>query len=136
MIAAASISPALQSVGLRAQEALTEVSGQDFQVFIVDPSRHQISLHWKNAQGKPYRSLKAVKLELNDQGKTVLALMNSGIYDKQHRPLGLHVEGGKVLRKLDPRRGKGNFYLKPNGVFSIGKSGAAIIRTSEIQTSR
>ena len=129
MIVAAGIAPSLQSAEARAQG----VSAQNFRTFVVDPSRHQISLHWKNEQGHPFRSLKAVKQALSDQGKTVLAVMNAGIYDKQYRPLGLHVEGGRVLRKLDQRRGGGNFYLKPNGVFYIGKNGAAISRTVDFK---
>ena len=125
MIAAAGLAPALSSMNVRAQD----VSVRDFRVFVVDPAHHQLSLHWKNRHGQPYRSLSAVKRALSERGKTVLAVMNAGIYDKQRRPLGLHVQEGQLLSPINRRRGKGNFYLEPNGVFSVGKAGAAITRT-------
>ncbi|MCP4934864.1 MAG: hypothetical protein GY927_11835 [bacterium] len=128
MIAVASL-PGLESSGARGQD----VAVQDFQTFIVDSSKHRISLHWKDQLDQPYRSLSAVQSVLRGQGKMVLALMNAGIYDKERRPLGLHVEEGRVLRPLDRRRGGGNFYLKPNGVFYIATSGAAIARTKDFK---
>ncbi len=131
MIAMAAV-PGLPSVAARGQA----VAAQDFQSFVVDPSKHRISLHWKDGDDQPYRSLSAVQGALRGQGKTVLALMNAGIYDKQRRPLGLHVEEGRVLRPVDRRRGGGNFYLKPNGVFYIGASGPAIARTNEFKLTK
>ena len=105
----------------------------DFRTFTIDLSRHEVSLHWKNVQGQSYRSLGAVKKELETSGHRVLALMNAGIYDKKYRPLGLHISAGKEVRRLDMRRGDGNFYFKPNGVFAIGKKGASITRTSQFK---
>ncbi len=110
-----------------------ELTTSDFRSFIVDPAHHKISLHWKNPQGQSYRRLESLKSELRSKGKAVLAVMNAGIYDKKFRPLGLHVEGGKVLRPLDQRTGAGNFYMQPNGVFFIGAKGAAIKRTSRFK---
>lgn len=129
MIAAAGVLPAQLSAGVRA----TDVSAHDFKTFVIDPSRHQLSLHWQNAQGLSFRSLKSVKQALSDKGQKVLAVMNAGIYDKKYRPLGLHIEDGQALRSIDRRRGAGNFYLKPNGVFFVGKKGAAIVRTSDFR---
>ncbi len=131
MIAVATM-PALPSGAARGQAVVAE----DFQIFVVDPSKHHISLHWKDGADQPYRSLSAVQGALKRQGKTVLALMNAGIYDKQRRPLGLHVEEGRVLRPVNRRRGGGNFYLKPNGVFYIGASGAAIARTTDFKLTK
>ncbi|MCF6200374.1 MAG: phosphodiester glycosidase family protein [Hyphomicrobiaceae bacterium] len=112
-----------------------ELSANDFRSFIVDPARHEISLHWKSPQGQLYRRLEALKSELSGRGKAVLAVMNAGIYDKKYRPLGLHIEGGKMLRPLQRRKGGGNFYMQPNGVFYIDAKGAAIKRTSQFKLS-
>ena len=131
MIAVASL-PGLPSAPARGQE----VAAQDFQIFTVDPTKHQISLHWQDGNNQPYRSLSAVQGALREQSKTVLALMNAGIYDKQRRPLGLHVEEGRVLRPVERRQGSGNFYLKPNGVFYIAASGAAITRTKDFKLTK
>ncbi len=112
-----------------------QVGPDDFKTVVIDPDRQQISLHWKNDRGEAWRSLAALKTALEAKGQKVLALMNAGIYDRKYRPLGLHVERGQVLRKLDRRRGGGNFYMKPNGVFYIGRNGAAIVRTSQFHLS-
>jgi uncharacterized protein YigE (DUF2233 family) len=48
------------------------------------------------------------------------------------RPLGLFIENGKVLRRLNTRQnGYGNFYMQPNGVFLIDQNGAAILPTAQ-----
>jgi uncharacterized protein YigE (DUF2233 family) len=129
MIAVAGLLPTFPVWGGRAAEQ----ASHDFRVFVIDPSVHQISLHWKNRQGQPYRSLKSLKLALDREGHRVVAVMNAGIYDKKYRPLGLHIEQGSVLRPLDRRRGSGNFYLKPNGVFYVDSKGAAIVRTADFK---
>ena len=129
MIAVAGVLPAQLSTGARSGD----VSAHDFKTFVIDPTRHQLSLHWKNSQGLPFCTLKTVKMALDDKGQKVLAVMNAGIYDKKYRPLGLHVEGGQVLRPVDRRHGAGNFYLHPNGIFFVGSSGAAIVRTADFK---
>ena len=57
---------------------------------------------------------------------------NSGIYDKQFRPLGLHVERGHEIRPLNQAKGSGgNFSMKPNGVFYLDATGGHVVETSE-----
>jgi uncharacterized protein YigE (DUF2233 family) len=41
------------------------------------------------------------------------------------------ISDGVELRPLETASGEGNFYLAPNGVFSLGEGGAAIVETSE-----
>ena len=41
------------------------------------------------------------------------------MYGEDLKPIGLYVENGRTLRKLNRRNGPGNFHLKPNGVFFI-----------------
>ncbi len=45
--------------------------------------------------------------------------MNGGMYDQFNSPQGLYIENGKILSEIDTFEGKGNFYLKPNGIFYI-----------------
>ena len=49
-------------------------------------------------------------------------LMNGGIFEPQNIPSGLYVEKGETKNPLNLDAGKGNFFLKPNGVFFIQKS--------------
>jgi uncharacterized protein YigE (DUF2233 family) len=59
---------------------------------------------------------------------------NAGIYDKQLQPLGLYVEGGNQLRRLNTRKNAyGNFYLQPNGVFVLSERQAYIVETSDYE---
>ncbi len=104
-----------------------------FRVGVYDLKQHNISMHWKNSEGKPYLALNMLKKQLEADGKTVLALTNAGIYGKDYAPLGLYAENGKVLRKVNKSRGGGNFFLKPNGIFYIDKNGAQIVRTEKFR---
>ncbi len=106
---------------------------EKYETTVIDPKKHKLSLHWKNEKDEPYKSLFAIKKSLEDKGEKILALTNAGIYGKDYAPLGLHIERGQVLRKINKARGGGNFFLKPNSVFLINKKGAQIVRTEKLK---
>ena len=56
--------------------------------------------------------------------------MNAGMFDDEGRPIGLAVVDGREVRKINLRKGGGNFHLMPNGVFAVQASGRALIETS------
>ncbi len=95
-----------------------------------DLAQHRVSLHWKDAAGRPYRAIRALADALARRGERVVAVTNAGIYDRDGTPLGLHVEDGAVLRPLNRDGGAGNFFLKPNGVFSISGGVARVSETT------
>lgn len=65
-------------------------------------------------------------------GVAPVVAMNAGIYMEDRRPLGLHVEDGTAYRGVNKaEQGYGNFYLMPNGIFSLGPGGAAVTPTAE-----
>lgn len=45
--------------------------------------------------------------------------MNGGIFTENNIPQGLYIENYKTLHPIDTLAGKGNFYMKPNGIFYI-----------------
>lgn len=93
-----------------------------------------LNLHWQNADGKAYGSMVKLKKSLANEGKTVLAMMNAGIYSHNDVPAGLHVENGTILKTLNTNKGQGNFHLQPNGVFLLSKAGqASIVTTADYQ---
>ena len=94
-----------------------------------DLSRYRVSLHWKDEGGRPYGTIQAVADALGERGQRVVAVTNAGIYERDLTPLGLHIEDGKTLRALNRDDGDGNFFLKPNGVFSISNETARISET-------
>lgn len=53
------------------------------------------------------------------------------MYDEDGRPIGLYVEQGQRLRRLNLRDGPGNFHMKPNGVFAVDDRGRVSVLASE-----
>ena len=51
-------------------------------------------------------------------------------------PLGLYVEDGKTRTRILKGEGGGNFFLKPNGVFSVDRDGAVHVETTEAYLAR
>lgn len=102
-----------------------------FTVAWLDLEKTDLELYWKNPDGAPFTNFARLDAWLATQGKRLIVATNSGIYAEDRTPLGLHVAGGRELRTLNPHKGgKGNFALKPNGVFYVDDGGARI-RTTE-----
>lgn len=80
--------------------------------------------------GKPLHTFAAVDRALAAGRKKLLLAMNAGMFHPSYRPVGLLVQGGKVTSPLNRSKGKGNFFLEPNGVFFIGEKGAGVVETS------
>ena len=108
--------------------------GQTYRVVTLDLKRDPLSLHWRDpASGVPYGDIETLKQWGEARGLHLLFAANAGIYDRQNKPLGLHVEDGKTLVPLNMAHGNpaaGNFSLLPNGVFAIYPNGHAAVRTS------
>lgn len=105
------------------EEAVTH-AGVKFRVVRLAPER--VKLVWRDELGKPFRTFDRVQAHFAKEGKAVKFIMNAGLFEEGGIPCGLYAEGGKTLLPLNARDGQGNFYLKPNGVFTTGS-----IRTSE-----
>lgn len=118
-------------------------AGTSFDVVWVDPARAEIAVFWKDAGGRPYRTLRGFGQAMTRAGRRVLAATNAGMFEEAPSPatgrldsipLGLHVESGAVLRPLNRRvvrpgePGWGNFYMRPNAVFGVDRSGRAWVR--------
>lgn len=76
---------------------------------------------------------------MTKRNEKLVFAMNGGMFMEDYSPLGLYIENYKRKRKLNTFNAKGNFYLKPNGVFAIfrdkNKTGSnnttAIVCTSQ-----
>jgi uncharacterized protein YigE (DUF2233 family) len=94
----------------------------------------KLRLYWLKPDGSPYSRLDDLRQALVHEGRIFLMATNSGIYSRDFKPLGLHIENGKVLRPINRSRASGgNFSLIPNGIFLVTKSGARVVETSEYQ---
>ncbi len=96
----------------------------------------ELSIFWKGSEGKPLRTFDALIEELEKKGQRAPFLINGGIFEPGGIPTGLHIEQGKLSRPLNDAQGKGNFYLKPNGVFCIDDTGAHVFPTETYAESK
>jgi uncharacterized protein YigE (DUF2233 family) len=107
-------------------EAPVRVSGKGiYRHIICDPAH--LELWWKGQKDDILRTFAAVDRELGIQNRRPVFLMNGGIFEPGGVPSGLLVIGGKELRPINLRDGKGNFFLKPSGVFYIAHGRAGVI---------
>ncbi len=97
------------------------------QTYTVNPHTERIRMYWKKPDGEPYRSIDALLSMSNDRERKVRMVTNGGIYSATLEPEGLYIESGRRLMPLNTAEGEGNFFMKPNGVFFVGKNGKARI---------
>jgi uncharacterized protein YigE (DUF2233 family) len=105
--------------------------GSRFSVCRYDATRDEIRLAWKGRDGAALRSLGALQASLGAEAERVRFAVNAGMYDAGGAPVGLYVEGGETLRRLNTNKGPGNFHLLPNGVFAVEGNGAVSVSTAQ-----
>lgn len=127
---------ALVATNARAAEVVVEKiehAGVKFRVVRVDPER--VRVVWRDGKGDPYRTFDKVQAALDVGGKKVRFIMNAGIFEPGGVPSGLHIDApsDKDSRPVNLADGKGNFFLKPNGVFAIRTKAPerALVATAE-----
>ncbi|MEQ1507446.1 MAG: phosphodiester glycosidase family protein [Myxococcota bacterium] len=96
--------------------------GVPFRVVTVDLDRADLSLVGQTAGG-PHT---AADLAASTPPGWVAAT-NAGIFHRVDLPVGLWVETGVVRHPIERGDGAGNFFLKPNGVFTVDAGGARIV---------
>src|SRR5260370_40021548 len=69
----------------------------------IDLQRDKLRMFWKDENGKVIGQLSKLQTWLRAKGEDLVCATNAGIYDEAHRPLGLYVENGMVLRKVNTR---------------------------------
>lgn len=94
-----------------------------------------LQMFWRDDTGNIFRSFRAVKDWLQSEKKQELVFaINGGIFMENRYPLGLYIENGVELSKLNKYKDEfGNFYIQPNGVFAISENKAFIIPTDDYQ---
>jgi uncharacterized protein YigE (DUF2233 family) len=95
----------------------------------VDLRKHTVRLYWKRSDGAPYAYLSALPRALEGEADRLLFATNAGMFDPALKPVGLYVEQGQELVRVNTKPGYGNFHMKPNGVFYISVDRAAVAET-------
>jgi uncharacterized protein YigE (DUF2233 family) len=91
----------------------------------------EVRVVWKDAKGGQLETFPQATAHLSGRGETPDTIMNGGIYERGGVPSGLLIQDSRELHPLNRADGKGNFFLKPNGIFLIGDKGAAVIDSTE-----
>lgn len=121
---------ALLVVSITAFFPSPEKEDDRFITWTTNPKENKIALYWKNTEGKHLRSLGNLARWLDQQDKKLVFAMNAGMYTTTRDPLGLFIDQQKTITALNKKQGRGNFYLKPNGVFYITNGNTAhVIKT-------
>lgn len=107
----------------------------DYRVVDIDLGNDALELRWKDASGHALAGIDGLRIWGQTQGRDLLFAANAGIYDREFRPLGLHVEDGAELRPLNTAHSagsRGNFSMQPNGVFYVDRAGnAGVVQTGQ-----
>jgi uncharacterized protein YigE (DUF2233 family) len=106
-----------------------EFEAAQYTVCRFDLATDRLALFDLDPGGEPYGSFTALSEALAAEGRTLAFAMNAGMYDDSLKPIGLYVEDGRLLKKINRRSGTGNFHLKPNGVFFIKGTTAGVVET-------
>ena len=89
----------------------------------VDLHKHTVRLYWNQSDGTPYAYLSALPRSLEGGAGRLLFATNAGMFDSNFKPVGLYVEQGRELVHANIKSGRGNFHMKPNGIFYISAHG-------------
>lgn len=97
--------------------------GARFRVVTVDLDRAALDL--VGQPGGPH-TIDALQQLLGDDW---IAATNAGIYHTVDLPVGLWTVDGVTTTPVERAAGEGNFYLRPNGIFTIDGAGARVVDT-------
>ena len=104
---------------------------EPFISYRVDGRRQELRFYWQDEQGQPFRSILSLKTWLGGHRQRLVFATNAGMFRLGNVPLGLFIQDGKIITPLDTATGRGNFYLKPNGVFYTTTDGQAQVCATE-----
>lgn len=110
---------------------LCQAADPRYTVVTVDPARQDLRLFLNDEAGQPFKGFARLQAWLQGRKQRLVFAVNAGMYHPGFAPVGLHVENGKELAPLNLDDGRGNFFMKPNGVFVLGKGGAAVVASSD-----
>jgi uncharacterized protein YigE (DUF2233 family) len=116
--------------------ALNSGAKADASYTVVRVEAEKLRLYWQDDAGKPLRRLDRLAAWLKGQGKALAFGMNAGMYHADASPVGLLVIDGRELAPLNLADGRGNFFLKPNGVFLVDAKGPRVVDAVDYAASR
>ncbi len=110
--------------------------GKAFTVCEVDQRKYDLELFWRDDRGQALGKFARLRRYLKTQGIELAFAMNGGMYHKDLSPVGLFVSGGKEFSPLNLDDDRGNFFLKPNGVFYWNENNAGILEANAYRSAK
>ncbi|MDE2182466.1 MAG: phosphodiester glycosidase family protein [Alphaproteobacteria bacterium] len=111
--------------------SVRKFEGNRFTVCDFDSHTAELQIAVTGRDGAALRSFARLAASLGPRARKVLFAMNAGMFGTNGAPIGLYIENGRLRHRLNTRDGSGNFYLTPNGVFSLDAHGRVRIDTTE-----
>ena len=108
--------------------------GASYTICAFDRNEPGLRLFLNDASGTPYGDFTTLNARLQEDNDTLIFAMNAGMYHENRSPVGLYIEDGQELARLQTGEGYGNFPLLPNGVFYIQDGEAHVAETSAYQS--
>jgi uncharacterized protein YigE (DUF2233 family) len=105
-------------------------AGKQYTVCRVDIAHEHLQLFLRDDGGQPFKRFDPLEALLEAHGRKLTFAMNAGMYHPDFSPVGLFASAGSELAALNTDPGRGNFFLKPNGVFYLTAAGAGIVESS------
>ncbi|MFM2357036.1 MAG: hypothetical protein RLZZ528_2772 [Pseudomonadota bacterium] len=85
---------------------------------------------WLNGpDGRPLGTFERVRALLAAEGRVLAFAMNGGMYHPDRRPVGLYIEDGQEGARIVTAGSRGNFGMRPNGVFCVSDNGFSVIES-------
>jgi uncharacterized protein YigE (DUF2233 family) len=106
-------------------------AGHALTVCRADVKSDSIQLFLNDGRGHPFHTFAALEKLLAAQGKRLAFAMNAGMFEPDYSPVGLYIEQGKTLAPLNLKNERGNFFLKPNGVFYLNGTEAGVVQSTQ-----
>ena len=107
----------------------TAFEGAAFLVCTAEVGEVRLRTWLDDDAGQPLRTFARLKAYAEKDGRRLLFAFNAGMFTPEHRPAGLYVEDGRVVKGINLKRGRGNFHLLPNGVLWIGETRAGVMES-------
>jgi len=95
--------------------------------YTVDPKKNDVKFYWKNENGEILKSIQNLKSYVEAKNATLTFATNGGMFTDQYGPVGLFIQEGKIIKKINKSNGEGNFNWKPNGVFYITNDNTPVV---------
>jgi uncharacterized protein YigE (DUF2233 family) len=95
----------------------------------VDLRRYAVRLFWKRPDDSPYAYLSALPRNLDRTSAPLMFATNAGMFSPDYAPVGLYIENGRELVHASTKSGRGNFHMRPNGIFYISGDRAGVLET-------